>query len=225
MKLKYESLFNYYNTLVPSKSMVPQWYKDISRWIGTKPTIYPNRNHTVKHCMPFLDALTSGYQVLLPFDVMVEQRGGKPFVTWLGQGDLIVKRNEKSFGSMPLPIGFHDEMYAIRVPLSFRLPKGYSMLYTQPFNRYDLVTMTMTAVIDSDVDVYSGDAPFFIKQGFEGIIEQGTPIAQILPFKREDWQSEVTEGLTQKAEISRLKSISVLSGWYKNNVWKKKSYE
>lgn len=225
MKFKYENIFDYYDVLVPTKNNVPQWYKDITRWIGGKPKIYPSRNHTMKHCMPLFDGLTSGYQLVLPYDIMVEQRNGKPVLTWLSTGDQIIKRDSKGFEPMPTPAGFHNEMYAIRIPMSFKLPRGYSVLFTQPMNRFDLVTMTMSAIIDADSEIYSGEAPFFIKENFEGVIEQGTPIAQLLPFKREEWQREQVQGLNDKANINRGKSTSVLSGWYKNNIWKRKSYD
>ena len=32
--------------------------------------------------------------------------------------------------------------------------------------------------------------PQQIEEGFEGIIEEGTPILQIIPFKRESWKAE-----------------------------------
>jgi hypothetical protein len=31
--------------------------------------------------------------------------------------------------------------------------------------------------------------PFFIRDGFEGEIPVGTPIAQVFPIKRDSWQS------------------------------------
>lgn len=225
MKFKYENIFDYYNVLSPAKNNVPQWYKDIARWIGDKPKIYPSRNHTMKHCIPLLDSITSGYVITLPYDVMVEQKNNKPFLTWLSDGEQIVKRDKKTFEPMPTPIGFHNEMFAIRIPMSFKLPKGYSLIFTQPFNRFDLVTMTMTAIIDADSEIYSGEAPLFIKEGFEGVIKQGTPIAQLIPFKRENWVSEETKGLNNKASLNHKRSTSILSGWYKNNIWKRKSYE
>lgn len=225
MKFKYENIFDYYDVLIPSKQNVPQWYKDIARWIGDKPKIYPNRNHTMKHCIPLFDGLTAGYTVVFPYDVIVEQKNNKPFLTWLGPEDQIVKRTSKAFEPMPTPIGFYNEMFAIRIPMSFKVPKGYSVLFTQPMNRFDLVTMTMSAIVDADSEIYSGEAPFFLKEGFEGIIEQGTPIMQLIPFKRENWKREQVEGLNNKANINRSKSTSVLSGWYKNNIWKRKSYD
>jgi hypothetical protein len=57
------------------------------------------------------------------------------------------------------------------------------------------------------------------------MIPMGTPIAQILPFKREDWKSVEDKTLEKEARLNYLKSSSVFRGWYKNNIWKKKTYE
>jgi hypothetical protein len=224
-KIKFESIFDFYIPIVSAKLSVPQWYKDIRRWVGDKPKIYPNRNTTMKHCIPLFDAITAGYQITLPFDLIVEQINNKPNLTWLGDSSMIVKRSKSIFEPMSTPVGFSSEMYGIVIPLSFSLPKGYSFLFTQPMNRFDLPTMTMSAIVDADIEIYAGEAPLFIKDGFEGIIEQGTPIAQIIPFKRENWKAVSTKGLNKKAELNKKRSISVISGWYKLNGWKRKSYK
>ena len=66
--------------------------------------------------------------------------------------------------------------------------------------------------------------PFFLKEGFEGIIPKGTPIAQIMPFKREPWNSEKEDlNPLTKYQINNLKSVVQRS--YKNRFWSKKTYE
>ena len=70
-----------------------------------------------------------------------------------------------------------------------------------------------------------GALPFFLKAGFTGIIPKGTPIAQLIPFKREDWKLEETTGLKKEGEIEGYNSLSVISGWYKKNRWRKKTYQ
>ena len=49
---------------------------------------------------------------------------------------------------------------------------------------------TITGIIDTDSLKTFANSPFVIKEGFEGIIEKGTPMFQIIPFKRDSWKAE-----------------------------------
>jgi hypothetical protein len=69
-----------------------------------------------------------------------------------------------------------------------------------------------------------GNLPFFLKEGFEGIIPKGTPIAQIIPFKRESWNLQKDAALVNESRLNSRNSDSVIFGWYKKTIWKKKSY-
>ena len=69
------------------------------------------------------------------------------------------------------------------------------------------------------------ELPVFFKNNFEGIIEKGTPIAQILPFKTENWLSQTDKEILEKSQINDMFAATKIFGWYKKNIWKKKSYE
>ena len=91
--------------------------------------------------------------------------------------------------TMPRPAG-HLNNHLIWLPQwGWKTPRGYSTLVTHPFNRFDLPFTTTTAIIDSDKYWGAGNIPFFLKDGFEGIIPKGTPYVQIIPIKRKKWLS------------------------------------
>jgi hypothetical protein len=69
-----------------------------------------------------------------------------------------------------------------------------------------------------------GSLPFYIKDGFEGVIPQGTPIAQIIPFRQENWSSKIANGLVNIGKKHGEQSKAVLSGWYKKTFWTRKNY-
>jgi hypothetical protein len=123
-----------------------------------------------------------------------------------------------------IPHGHDDTHFVWYFPYSFKTPKGYSVLFSQPFNRYDLPFTTLSAIIDTDDAVIRGRIPFFIKKDFEGIIPAGTPIAQIIPFKRDEWTLVKNPELLKIANEHRFKSMRVTKGFYKNNLWKKKKF-
>jgi hypothetical protein len=99
-------------------------------------------------------------------------------------------------------------------------------LFTHPLNRHDLPFTTLSAIIDGGLIMSgNGDVPFYIKKNFEGIIPQGTPIAQVIPFRQENWQSKKTKGLFKKGEQHYNKSSSLIFGWYKKTFWTRKKYD
>lgn len=220
--IKFESVHTVYpDVMVPSKSTVPKWYKDEK---NPGPL-----ESTFKRCTPFLESMIAGYQVLLPIDLMVTQTDNGPYIDWRqsNQGVAMVgfKMNE-SVDRIPVPNGYYKDSFFWHFPVSFEVPVGYSALLTQPINRFDLPFQIISVVIDGGYTlVPNAFVAFFLKEGFEGIIPQGTPIAQIIPYKNEAWVAEKTEGIVKKGAENRLRSQSVYGGWYKKTWWTKKQYE
>lgn len=222
--LKFESLrLEFPDVVVPTRKTMPQWYRDAELWVDKQIGI---DNHALKACAPFLDALTIGYTFVTTDDMWVTiDEFGIPLISWRnGAHMLVTNRSPDAAKTLPIPLGCNPLHFVWKPQGVVEIPKGYSAIFTQPFNRADLPFVTITGVVDS-ITLASGNIPFFLKEGFTGVIPQGTPFIQIIPFKREDWKAEKVEGLVQKAEVLRNKSRSLLKGWYKQNIWKKKNYE
>lgn len=223
-KLKFKSLREEHkNILIPIKNLIPQWYKDGPTWANNK--IEAN-NGAMKLCMPFLDSLIVGYTFVTLDDILVEKdEVGNLNISWKNSSNNLVNfRHPNAAHTLPIPAG-HNPTHCIWMTQGIiKLPKGYSAVIAHPFNRFDLPFTTLSGVVD-DFPMYGGNIPFFIKEGFEGVIPQGTPFAQIVPFKRENWKLEESDKLIKESEISLKRSLSVLQGWYKHNVWKRKKYE
>jgi hypothetical protein len=217
---------NFVNPPVPAKKEVPKWYSEMKRYyFGDKLEVADNGavNIGVKACMPFYDALTSGYIVKLHCDVLVEINDSKTYVKWTSKVSPVSPRAEGLFIGMPEPAGFKNLNLAWELFFPFLLPDGYSALVTQPLNRTELVTFATSGIVDADSINGGGGIPFFIKKDFSGIIPAGTPILQIIPFKRDPWNMEILE----KPPITSIKWTphNKISGWYKMNVWKRKSFD
>lgn len=177
---------------VPAKNYLPEWYKKIPKFINGKfePTVENLHPVTLKSCVPFMDALTNGYiqETWCDIHIKLNQDG----ISYVGSSQIppMKHRNDLHF-----PI---NDNY---VPIEFtwlqqwipQMPRGYSMLYTHPLNRYDLPFLCLDGIIDNDTFYGApNDAnyPFYIKKGFEGIIPKGTPLYQMIPIKRESWKAE-----------------------------------
>ena len=66
----------------------------------------------------------------------------------------------------------------------------------------------------------------WIKQGFEGVIEKGTPMFQIIPFKREDWKAEFDFYPENKYQTITDKTFnSTLINHYIKHIWSRKTFK
>lgn len=76
-------------------------------------------------------------------------------------------------------------------PWSIKTPPGYSVLFTQPMHRESPFTI-LDGIVDTDQYNAPVNFPFVLNNwGFEGLIPAGTPMAQVIPFKRDSWQMEI----------------------------------
>jgi len=214
----------------PSKMHIPDSYKVLPLKLDKNlEHITPDlkkSNFTVKACVPFLDAFTSGYMITLGSDVVATLSKEYNYrMYWDVEWEVITTHDERQFGDMTPPIGYERNPYKFENKWVMETPPGYSCLITHPLNRFDLPFFTMSAIVDTDqYNFLPVNLPFFLKEGFEGIIPKGTPIAQIIPFKREPWHSEKEDlNPLTKYQINNLKSVVQRS--YKNRFWSKKTYE
>ena len=211
---------------VPAKREVPRWYVNAPRFFeGDELIIRENgaTNTGIKGCMPFYDAMTLGYIVKLHCDVLVESTPDGSFsLKWTSSVAPVTDRPRDLFNSIPNVPGYTKFCFAWDIFYPVNLPEGYSLLLVQPMNRYDLPSYISAGVLDVDQSNGYGVVPFAVKQGFNGVIPAGTPIMQIIPFKRDEWTSEILEEKPeQKIKWTPLNKIT---GWYKNYVWQRKEF-
>lgn len=213
-----------------TKKSIPKWYKDMDSWVGGNPQIRElSSNSTNKQCVPFLDALTFGYVIKLHTDIQVKRIPGVkvPEITWKVPPAPVVYRDPNGIRGLPVPAGHDEDSWAWLSRFGIKLPKGYSVLVTHPLNRFDLPFTVTSGIMDADSYFADGSLPFFLKSGFEGFIERGTPIAQLIPFKKESWQSDVSydDKDMNLSEQVKFDANSVLSGYYKKMFWNKKTFD
>jgi hypothetical protein len=225
--IKYKSLYKESpNTLTPLNTLLPAWYKKIPPWKDNVIKILPKNHITVKKCVPFLESMLVGYALTLPADILVDT-DTEELITWATSYSVVLLRKENVNNLVPVPSDCFELEFVWVVPASFKIPKGYSVIVTHPFNRHDLPFVTLTGVVDGEfVMTGGGELPFFLKKGFKGIIPKGTPIAQIIPFKQENWKLDEDESVLDEGFLNGKKTrASAFTGWYKNSIWKRKTYE
>lgn len=226
--IKFYSMEDFLELPSPASEVLPKYYKEMPKYSDGSSTAKLGRdgnpNLNLKSCVPYLDAMLSGYVAVLWQDLQIEQSESGPYLQWRTKPDLAGGRPSNEYHG-PVPAGHSEQPFVWFSPFLQKLPKGYSSLITHPFNRFDLPFTTLSGIVDSDFAMHSGKIPFFVKTDFEGIIEKGTPIYQILPIKREAWTREEDPSLKKTAEKTGFDSVSKIAGWYRDNVWNRKSYK
>lgn len=209
----------------PATYYFPKWFKKLNHTVRNEPFRVFNQttNLTVKSCPPVIDALTTGYMITFPADIQVVQDlTGTAFLNWRVNEQLVVVHDSALLSSFPTPHGYSPTAYKFSGRWGIKTPKGISLLITQPFNRTDLVTYAMSAVVDTDRFPFF-DVTFWLKEGFEGVLEANTPIAQLIPIQRNIWSSNVL-GYSEDHLTLFSQLLKKIKNGYRTLFWVKKSY-
>jgi hypothetical protein len=209
----------------PASKFIPDWYKNMESYIGgeKKPNGSGLSQVTIKKCMPVFDAITAGYIITLPADVYVSIKDEKQYFEWSSLGLVSFHPIEQA----PEHPSRKPHAYPKwNNPWAIKTPKGYSTLFTQPMHRESVFTI-LPGIVDTDTYTAPVNFPMVINDpNFEGLIPQGTPIAQVIPFKREGWQMEIgsIEELKEQHSITQ-KLQTKFFDRYKQMFWSRKEYK
>jgi hypothetical protein len=219
----------------PTSKSLPEWYISADRFYKNphgESYVGPDGGKvpTWKACPAIYDILTTGYVYKTPCDIEFYLDSNQKIsakVLDLKYADFI--QNREKMPQFDGPLGYHEKHFAWYPDWAVEVPEGYSVLYSQPYDRYDLPFLTTSGVIDNDKVNLPGTMPFFISKEWVGVLPAGTPYAQMMPFKREDWDSEYVKesGLSiMKKNIKNSEKYRVPNGGvYLKDVWEKRKYE
>jgi hypothetical protein len=111
-------------------------------------------------------------------------------------------------------------------PWAITTPPGYSVLFTAPMHRESVFTI-LDGIVDTDTYSAPVNFPFVLNDwGFEGLIPAGTPIAQVIPFKRDSWEMEIggQEEFVNQNKVTTLLRTKFFDS-YKNQYRQHKEYK
>ena len=229
-----------------SKYFVPKEYKQ-------HPTLFSDdmRMATVKKCMPFLDAMTSGYIIpfyqdsILTFTKKYRGPDHPPGDTVEMSGDIDVAAAVSSTSTLgqykfhqpwQIPKNYQDKP---RLGGKFgnkwfiKTPPGYSCLFIHPMNQPKTDYEVVSGVVDTDVYDLPILFPYLIKKQFatpkklattgtQIKFQKGNPMVQVIPFKRESWTS--WSGIENDFQKST-QGFGIIIDMYKKTFWQKKKYD
>lgn len=215
---------------IPAIQSLPEWYKEKSPFVdgSKKQKTFPNfsKNVSVKWCNPFGDALGSGYFILLEQDIEITQAFSGTEFAWMNGGDGVISTHAKEqVDPRLIPPGFDNQPFKFQNKWVITTPKGYSCLFSHPLNRPELPFYTLSGVVETDDYPLVINFPFLARRSFEGVLEKGTPIVQVFPFKRANWESEFGE-IDNDEYLRRSNNyFKTITRPYKRLFWQKKSYK
>lgn len=221
------------NKPTPTKQNVPDWYRKQPSYVNKDEFLKKGiSGSTIKKCMPVFDAMTAGYTIYCPVDIYVDATDPSkleyniPIAIAGLKKEIFTTHSPEQVTHYPMAANFHKDVLRINPMWSIRTSPGYSSLFTAPMHQPSTPFIIVPGVIDTDSYMSEGFLSFKIENTFNGIIEKGTPIAQVIPFKRESWSSKTIDYKDSK-EIQKKQRMLIRSkffNYYKNNFWHKKEW-
>ena len=205
---------------VPAKAVLPAWFRRLPG-IDKSQLTATNNGLTVKRCMPFVDAMSAGWIIPLAATVRLEISEGGKTVTAGWELDRELVSNHGAFQIAGSPHQPHPPM-KLHNYWTIRTPKGWSCLFLPPINRPYGVIEVLSGLVDTDS--YRSPVNFpFVAIAPDGVhtLEKGTPLVQVIPFRRDDVALEAsirTETKREGEEREHIRrSTQASEGWYKRH--------
>ncbi|MGD9703837.1 MAG: DUF6065 family protein [Acidimicrobiia bacterium] len=203
----------------PAGRELPSWLRQLPGVDRSHESV-SNNGLTAKRCMPMLDAFSVGWMIPLAATVRLEISDGGRTVNAGWEFDRVMVSTHNAFQVAGNP-------YEPRPPMKFhnhwtvRTPKGWSCLFLPAVNRPNHVVELLAGVVDTDAYTAPVNFPFFaIAPDGLYTLEKGTPLVQVVPFRRRDVQlpgtvrSETVGDRDDRTRVQR--STTAGSGWYRS---------
>jgi hypothetical protein len=203
---------------IPAKSALPDWFRKLPPVDAKHQNAFDN-GLTIKRCIPFLDAMTTGWVIPLAATVRLEikDEGRTVNAGWEFDKVMVSNHNAYQIAGHPSeaspPCKFHNYWTVVT-------PPGWSCLFTPLLNRPHTVFQVLAGVVDTDTYRSLIHFPFLPTAG-DGthVIEKGTPLVQVIPFKRDQVNLPVqirAESDDESSERQRiLRNTQAGEGWYR----------
>jgi hypothetical protein len=180
---------------VPARLAMPDWLRSMPRHAFSD--VHGEDVRTVKQCPPFIDAMSQGFVIPLPCDVMVD--AGRLSWNW-DTPTLAAGHHPRA------PLSFHAPAQVEGTPFAdpgqvivkfntfwtIELEPGWSLFATHPVNRADLPFRLISGLVDADRfhDVGILFPAVWLDAGFSGKLPRGMPVAQCIPIPRQPMTCE-----------------------------------
>jgi hypothetical protein len=203
----------------PASRDIPDWYKQmpVDAADGPGKTV-----PTLKRCLPLLDAMSAGYLIPLANDLHLKTDAGGSLEYSSGQIELMSSHSVNQYRRTPFERAIVVKFMS---PWVVRTPPGYSTLVVQPMNRFHFPFPILSGLVDTDGHYQRLHYPAvcLMPPGQSLTLPRGTAIAQLIPFRREDWVSR--SSVPDKALLdAQYAAVDANAHLYRDEHWNKKTW-
>lgn len=202
---------------VPAHKCLPDWFKHMPSHRDDIPT--------AKRCPPIVDAMYKGYILKAHCYIrgVIDDNGDVSLDARTPHQPVEPHRLSQTPEYLDYFKSPAQHVLKWLSPWAIKTPKGYSCMYTHPLNAGSTDVRFTTGVVDTDNLFIRVNPTFYIERGVkEFIINEGDPLVQIIPFKREESSLEIRVGTEQDYHDERKSCISLgiqKENSYRENYW------
>lgn len=203
---------------VPAKSVIPDWFRKLPA-VDKSQVHATNNGLTIKRCMPFLDAMTTGWVLPVGATVRLEIKDNGATVDAGWEIDRVMVSNHGMHQVAGNPYG-HRPPCKLHNYWTVKTPPGWSCLFLPLLNRPNSVIEIVCGVVDTDSYQSLINFPFFAVAA-DGVytLERGTPMVQIIPFQRDTThiagQVRTETSVETRTRERILRQTQASEGWYR----------
>lgn len=204
----------------PAKYFIPKEFKNMPYSLDEKDLMQQKK--TAKSCPSFVEILREGYVIPSPCDIYLSYN--KEIDNWKWQ---VPSAYDWMDISIHPPFQFKDYYKDTNIKYVFKInslwnvytPKGYSVRQIPMFYHNNKDFEVAYGVIKSDVFHQINPQILFISDKDEIIIEKGTPLCYIVPFKREKYNYKIVpySKMKERDYKSTLNIMGKFSNSYQKN--------
>ena len=205
----------------PSRKFIPDWLKKLDNKLSKGFS-----SNTIKRCPPFLDAMQVGWIIPLAGDVYFkvnedcsgieyEWRYHKPLVENHSVEQLSGKVKHPTYPAHPMKFLNYWQI---------KVKPGWSCLFIPPMNRQNNNFECISGIVECDKYPEYINFPFIWKTpSFDGIIEAGTPLVQVIPIPRNVLKKDFKCRLQTTKELKELEKVrrrrNSHESYYRDSLW------
>jgi hypothetical protein len=226
---------------LPEKAQksLPEWFKNIPSYVdgsnkvkkkSNKDFIEIETNATIKKCMPVFDSMTAGYILPIAGDIEVFKQKNRTTDEYFNKFSWTEKAGISSHSLIQADGYPHNKIHTIAFPKFInnwliRTEPGYSCLFLPPMHR-DTKFAILPGIVDTDTFNHAINFPFTLTDpDFEGTIKGGTPMVQVIPFKRDEFTHEIYDGYDYIQKYPETDFFTEeYPDSYRDESWNRKSY-
>jgi len=218
-----ESFMGAFPKPVKSGKCIPEYYKKLNVESSSDP-----RSGTAKRCVPFMEAITAGYTIPLWSDLFVVAENGEIELTFPDNFPMTEGLGQHPYHQLDdhpaSHLSYGKDLLKFINPWIIETPPGVSCLFTTPMNHFETRFKLVDGIVDTDTYYTQINFPFIWTGGDgEFFLEKGTPLVQVFPFVRYDFNKYQIKKIDHTRERKTGNILgTVLKHGYRKYFWHKR---